>query len=768
MVRFGFVTTLIAALALMVGSIGALGQAGSAWAWGYNFEGELGDGTNTNRELPVTVLNVSGIIAVSGGDYHSLGLQSDGTVWAWGANYYGQLGDGTVIERWTAARVLGPGGMGVLTDIVGIAAGDLHNLALKSDGTVWAWGDNWWGELGDGTNTDRWTPVQVRGPGGVGYLTNVVAIATGGWHSLALKSDGTVWAWGYNKYGQLGDGTTTDSAYPIQVAGLSGVVSIAGGFQHSLAVTDTHEVRAWGRNLDGALGDGTTTNRWLPITVLGVTTAAEVKAGQNHSLARLTSGTLVAWGNNVLGQLGDGTTTSATSPVAVVGLTGVAAIGTGDYHCLARKSDGTLWTWGWNDVGQLGDGTTVNSAVPVHVASLSKVGAIAGGYSHSLAALTDNTPPAADDQTVSATSGIGQAITLTGSDADGDPITFHIVSGPGHGSLSGVAPNVTYTSGDAFSGTDTFTFKVNDGKVDSPLATVSIPVARAATTLWTGDRTGTITETVSLRQYDLRRVADNGLLAGRTIEFRVDGTAVGTGSTNGGGDSSLNWIIADGASSRTITATFAGDGGNDSSADDALLTALSWNTKLVTFDRTQRISGRTELKARLLRSDNTPLYNKSLRFSVDGTFVISRPTDASGYAKYAYYDVPDGAGAGLRTILTEWPGNGGYGASAMTATLTVLPALPYIWVMSRSAPVGGTANLYAYFRRLYDLQKQQGKSVDFLVDGTLVQTVVTDSNGVARYLYPTVEAVGVHTVRCQFAGDAWLEAGYGEGVLTLY
>jgi hypothetical protein len=253
-----------------------------------------------------------------------------------------------------------------------------------------------------------------------------------------------------------------------------------------------------------------------------------------------------------------------------------------------------------------------------------------------------------------------------------------------------------------------------------------------------------------------------------TITYRIDGTAVGTATTDSGGDSTLNWIITEGPATRTITAEFAGDAAYDPSSDTATLTCQTWTTKMASFNRTVRLSDRTELKARLLRSDNVPLYGKAINFHVDGTFVITRNTDVDGYAKWPVYDVPDGAGAGTRTILSEWPGNGGYAAVSKTAILTVLKAIPYIWVLPKTIPQGAIANLYAYFRRLYDYQKQIGKTVDFKIDGTVVQTVITDSVGVARYLCPITEPPGVYTIRCEYAGDAWVGAGYGEANLTIY
>ena len=198
-----------------------------------------------------------------------------------------------------------------------IAGGYAHSLRLRSDGTVWAWGNNANGQLGDGSTTERHTPVPASG------LAGVVAIAAGQLHSLALKSDGTVWAWGYNYYGQLGDGSTTDRWGPVPVSGLAGVVAIA--------------------------------------------------AGDWHSLALKSDGTVWAWGYNVAGELGDGSTTQRTAPVPVSGLTGMVAIGGGLYHSLALKSDGTVWAWGWNYFGQLGDGTTTQRLTPVPVSGLAGV-----------------------------------------------------------------------------------------------------------------------------------------------------------------------------------------------------------------------------------------------------------------------------------------------------------------------------------------------------------------------------------------------------------
>jgi alpha-tubulin suppressor-like RCC1 family protein len=275
-------------------------------------------------------------MAIAAGEYHSLALKNDGTVWAWGDNRYDQLGNGTTIySSDVPVQVVTSAGGPALTGCTKIAGGPFHSLALKDDGTVWAWGYNSNGQLGNGTKTDSNLPVQVVTSVGGPALTGITAIAGGGDHSLALKNDGTVWAWGGNYYGELGNGTNTDSNVPVQVSGLTGITAIAGGGGGSLALKNDGTVWAWGYNHQGQLGNGTNTNSNVPVQVAGLSGITKIAGGGSHSLALKNDGTVWAWGYNYYGQLGNGTNTDSNVPIQVSGLTGVTAIAGGDYHSLA-------------------------------------------------------------------------------------------------------------------------------------------------------------------------------------------------------------------------------------------------------------------------------------------------------------------------------------------------------------------------------------------------------------------------------------------------
>jgi alpha-tubulin suppressor-like RCC1 family protein len=365
--------------------------SGQAWAWGDNSDGELGNGTTaryTGVATPGQVRGLTGVTAMSGGSDFSLALKSDGTVWAWGNGGWGQLGQGA----YTSSTL--PVHISSLSSVTAIAAGDLHALALKSDGTVWAWGFNYYGQVGNGTNGNNiLAPVRVSGLGGV----IAVAAGHGADTSYALKSDGTVWAWGYDGLGQLGNGTSNESAHPlpVKVTNLTGVVGLDAGTDHALAVRSDGTVEAWGSNQYSQLGARTTATcsvyhypcSTIPILVPNLGGVTAVAGGGSFSVALKSDATVWGWGDNGYGQLANGTVTSfggVTTPTKSR-LSSVRAIAAGSGHTLALRTDGTVWAAGSNAWGQLGNGTFTSSSTPVQARTASGVATIGAGVDHSLA-----------------------------------------------------------------------------------------------------------------------------------------------------------------------------------------------------------------------------------------------------------------------------------------------------------------------------------------------------------------------------------------------
>jgi len=363
------------ALAVVAGvqAPAAAAPAPGVFVWGNNNSGQLADGTHTDRFTPIPVGGLpAGVRQVSVNDGTGLAVLADGTVSAWGINNFGQLGDGTLSDRNTPAAVVG------LSGVIQVSAGHFHALALKSDGTVWAWGSDVAGELGDGDpNTFGATAKPVPG------LTGMVQVAAGSFDSMALGNDGTVWAWGANNHYQLGNNGTQDRATPGTVPFLGGITQIANGGSTGLAMSGTNgNVWGWGLNDKGQAGVGTTTDVHLPTFLQSTIGVTQIAAGGDHSLAVVgTDHALLAWGDNSRGALGDGTTSSTTIPHRA-GLTGVAAVAAGCCgESLAIRTDGSAWTWGDNAHGVLGTGSTAPfSTSPQPVPNLAGVTSISSGF----------------------------------------------------------------------------------------------------------------------------------------------------------------------------------------------------------------------------------------------------------------------------------------------------------------------------------------------------------------------------------------------------
>jgi alpha-tubulin suppressor-like RCC1 family protein len=332
---------------------------GGAWCWGFNDRGQLGDGTTTNRLTPVAVSGLSsGVTTIAAGSSHSCALTTAGAVLCWGLNNRGQLGDGTTTNRLTPVPV-----SGLSSGVAAISVGNSTSCALTGARVVLCWGDNFFGQIGDGTTINRLTPVPVSG-----LSSGVAAISLGSFHSCAVTTAGAVRCWGVNSNGQLGDGTTTNRPTPVPVSGLSsGFAAVSGFGENSCARSDVGAVRCWGDNAFGQIGDGSTIDRLTPVTVATLSSGVvAVATGGGHSCAVTTAGAVRCWGKNTFGQIGDGSTIDRFTPVAVPSLSsGVAAISLGNIHSCALTTAGAVRCWGGNGEGQLGDGTTTSLATAV-------------------------------------------------------------------------------------------------------------------------------------------------------------------------------------------------------------------------------------------------------------------------------------------------------------------------------------------------------------------------------------------------------------------
>ncbi len=334
---------------------------GTVWCWGDNAAGQLGDATNEPRLAPVRVGDLTDLVAIATGSHHSCAIGDKGHGWCWGDNASGQLGSGSIIPSNVPVAVVGLGHAETL------ATGANHTCATTTSGEAYCWGDNTSGQLGDGSTTGQ--QVATRVVVGAG-LTTAMQIAAGGQHSCAVREDDTVWCWGDNGHGQLGDGTTDESPLPIAVdvsGGYPGGSILSAGLSHTCSRDSSGLAWCWGEGTSRRLGNGFTADAQSPSLVNDIDAVIDIAAGGMHSCAVVIGGEAWCWGRGAEGQLGSGTSPMGAEPVVVVDASAVHTITAGTAHSCVIITDGTAWCWGANDEGQLGDTTSLSTEAPVLV-----------------------------------------------------------------------------------------------------------------------------------------------------------------------------------------------------------------------------------------------------------------------------------------------------------------------------------------------------------------------------------------------------------------
>ncbi|HAN10287.1 MAG TPA: hypothetical protein DCP90_06720 [Clostridiales bacterium] len=477
----------------------ALKSDGTVWTWGSNNYGQLGVATNSGTPNPNTtptqVIGLAGTTQISAGGSHTIALKSDGTVWTWGRNYNGQLGieinNGTTDPNPTPTQVTG------LTGVAKVSAGENHTVVLMSDGTVKTWGSNQYGQLGNatnsGTSTANVTPLVVAD------LTEVTQISAGGNHTVVYKSNGEVWTWGRNIYGQLGNstnnGTNNPNSTPTQVAGLTGVAQISAGGSHTVALKGNGTVWTWGRNLFGELGietnSGTNNPNPTPAQAAVLAGISHISAGGSHTVALKSDGTVWTCGWNSCGQLGkatnSGTNNPNPTPTQVTGLTGVSQVSAGQQHTVIQKNDKTVYGWGRNYFGEIGT-TTNNGTNNPNITPASVLDNIGQPFT-----LIDTTPPTAViSYSPSAPYKSGTAVTITATFDEpvaDSPVPQISISGAN----TQANTNMTKTSSTVY--TYTHTVGVGDGTATVAMATAQDLVGNVVIAAPTSGATFTVDNT---------------------------------------------------------------------------------------------------------------------------------------------------------------------------------------------------------------------------------------------------------------------------------
>ena len=463
---------LMTAIPLAVTSAPAVAAGATPLSTGLNADGQLGNGTTTQR-LTAGAVGVDNVVQIASGREHAYALDDQGRVWAWGDNSKGAVGNNSSADR--------PAPVVVLTGVAQIEAGHYHGIARKTDGTVWTWGYGALGQLGLGTTTNRLVPTQVPG------IAGAIGVAAGRDMSYVLLGNGTALAFGGNTFGEIGDGTTARRNSPVAVLGLTNVVELVGGRNHGLALRTDGTLWVWGANDYGQLGLGTTTSRSTPIQVL--TNVRSFDAGAEHTIAVLNDGTVRTWGRGQRGQLGLGTTVMRSTPQVVPGLSGIVEVGDGRDQAFAMNAAGDVWAWGFNDTGQLADGTTTQRNSPVRISALTGIVAAQGGRGMTIFLPGQTTPPDPDVTPPSApgtptgTSTVAGRADLTWPAATDDratSLTYRIYRDGGTtpvGQIVSSAANPTFSeSGLAADSQHTWQVEAFDGTNTGPLSPASAPV----------------------------------------------------------------------------------------------------------------------------------------------------------------------------------------------------------------------------------------------------------------------------------------------------
>jgi alpha-tubulin suppressor-like RCC1 family protein len=342
------------------------------YCWGWNRDGELGDGSRTDRVVPVRVVGDARITLVSGGGGHSCALDSGGSATCWGFNLSGQLGVQEGAAGAVARSAVPMDVAGGLT-LTAVEAGGAFTCGIAADSAAWCWGWGEQGQMGDGSRVDRRTPVAVGGG------LRLIAVSAGARHTCALAADSTAWCWGANDDGQLGSGTVTDTTLPVAVAGGRKFIAVSAGNDHTCGLEAIGDVYCWGENLAGQLGDTAVSQARTPNRVLSGQAFVSITAGAAHTCGTTITDAGYCWGGNASGQLGSQSTSFCATPAGSQPCTRVPAVipggmtfrmlSAGTQHSCGLTTDGVAFCWGLNDHGQLGDGSTSSGATPVRVAN---------------------------------------------------------------------------------------------------------------------------------------------------------------------------------------------------------------------------------------------------------------------------------------------------------------------------------------------------------------------------------------------------------------